>query len=114
MGTVTVATSIVNSVETSAVPFSTSDIETRGVAALASSLVARPRDLMRSDIVIIDEETTIEAASMTLLRVSDSEIRRRARSSSPTACSSASSLRVALRMPLCSADLIRVRASLKH
>jgi H+/Cl- antiporter ClcA len=73
MGTVTVATSIVNSVETSAVPFSTSDIETRGVAALASSLVARPRDLMRSDIVIIDEETTIEAASMTLLRVSDSE-----------------------------------------
>lgn len=71
MGTVTVATSIVNNLESNSFPLSDSDIEAQGVVALASSLVARPRDVMRTDCVTVSETATIEDAYMALLRVPD-------------------------------------------
>ena len=71
MGTVTVATSIVNSVEANSTPLSASDIETQGVAALATSLVARPRDVMRQDFVTVTSSSSLESASASLFAVSD-------------------------------------------
>jgi predicted transcriptional regulator len=75
MGTVTLATSIVNSVEDGAVAAQSgaNDIETQGVAALASSLISRPRDVMRTDVVTIGEDATLQAASDVLLSVTDAE-----------------------------------------
>jgi H+/Cl- antiporter ClcA/predicted transcriptional regulator len=75
MGTVTLATSIVNSVEdaATAAQSSANDIETQGVAALASSLISRPRDVMRTDVVAISEDATLQTASDVLLSVTDSE-----------------------------------------
>lgn len=73
MGIVMVVIFIVNLVEMSAVFFSTSDIETRGVAVFVSLFVVCLCDFMRSDIVIIDEEIMIEVVLMIFLRVFDFE-----------------------------------------
>ena len=71
MGTVTVATSIVNNLEYNRFPLLAIDVEAQGVTALATSLVARPRDVMRTDVVFLQEADTIFDAYMALLRVSD-------------------------------------------
>jgi len=66
MATVSVSSWLVNNSESKAIT-----PEDMGVAALATTLVARPRDVMRVDIRKLDESATLEDAAEALLAVAD-------------------------------------------
>ncbi len=66
MATVSVSSWLVNNSESKAIT-----PEDMGVAALATTLVARPRDVMREDIATLDDSATLEDAAEALLAVAD-------------------------------------------